>query len=439
MFLKNGVWLRWIPVGVMLCALHAGAFHSPIRGEERGDVFSESPTSDENAAVPFLLPAEFQNRYFPGGDLYMIPKDKGTERLISQAKQYEKHGSAEQAARFFSLAYKRVQNTPGAPYLLFKYATLLTNIDESTEVLAQISETSPSFPLVDAARYECAKRLYIAGDLEAAWGFLSEIEEHELSSVTIFTPYVYTFMGIISMVSADSQEALSFFHRSIELLAGSGVFQDLDHMVRNYLQIAKAQLEMEAFSDAENLLLRILGSAPSGFHRQEAMLMLAHAYARRGETGRAYATYTQLQDEYSPSVFTFMAAEEKKKLSPGTEKGHYSPVIGIFDETVLTGNYPSTDEYTEGEKPNGEDKFSFSTLRSGYYIQVGSFSRRENAENLSASLAAKGFPALLFETAFEGKTLYRVRIGPIKDRNDADRIMRKLREYGYQGFLIREE
>jgi len=431
--------MRRVPVWVMLCALQLGAYHSPIRGGERGDVFSESHTSEENAAVPFLLPAEFQNRYFPGGDLYMIPDDKSTEKLVSQAKQYEERGSAERAARFFSLAYKRVQNTPGAPYLLFKYATLLENIDESTEILAQISKNHPLFPLVDAARYECAKRLYIAGELEAACIFLSAIEEHELSSVTIFTPYVYTFMGIISMASADFREALSFYHRSIALLAGSGVFQDPDHMMRNYLQIAKTQLEMEAFSEAENLLLRILGSAPSTFHRQEAMFLLAHAYARRGEIGRAYATYTQLREEYSPSLFTFMAAEEIKKLSPGREERHIFQAVGIFDESVLMGNYLSRDENTEGEKPDGTDESFFFSLGSGYYIQVGSFSRKDNAENLSASLMAKGFPALLFETTFDGKTLYRVRIGPINDLNGADLVMRKLSEYGYQGFLIREE
>jgi len=439
MCVKNGGWRRRVTVWAMLCALQFCTYHSTIRGEEGEDFFSEGSASEKNGAVPFLLPAEFQNRYFPDGDLYMIPEEKSIEKLVSQAKQYEERGSAERAARLYFLAFKKVENTPIAPYLLFKYATLLANREESIEVLTQISETHPSFPLVDAARYECAKRLYIAGELEAACVFLSAIEEHELSSATIFTPYVHTFMGIISMASADSREALSFYHRSIAMLAGPGVFQDQDHMVRNYLQIAKAQLEMEAFSEAENLLLRILGSSTSAFHRQEALFLIARAYERRGESGMAHAVYTQLREEYFSSVFTFMAAEEIKKLGSGTEEGRYPPVMGIFDESILMGNYIGGDMKREEEKPSTVDGSPFFSLRSGYYIQVGSFSRRDNAENLSASLAAKGFSAFLLHTVFEGRTFYRVRVGPIQDRNDADLIMRQLRECGYQGFLIREE
>jgi len=424
---------------VMLSALRLGALHSPILGDEGEGISSNVHASVENAAESFFLPYELERRYFPGGDLYMIPVDTDTEKLVSRAKQFEERGSAERAARYFYLAYKRAENTPAAPYLLFRYATLLMHVDDSTELLEEITENYPLFPLIDAARYECAKRLYIAGDFEAASAFLSAIEEHERSSATVFTPYVYTFMGIISIKSDDMREAISSFQRSIALLADTGVFQDPDLMVRNHLQIARSYIELEEFSGAENLLLRILGSAPQSLHRQEALFLLAHASARREDAARAHALYSQLRGEYPSSVFTLMAAEEMQKLIYEPEEGHFSQAVGIFDETILTGRYFSAGEKTAMKGTNGSEESTSSSPRAGYYIQVGSFSQVGNAKKFSASLTAKGFSALLFETSLEGKILYRVRIGPIKDRLDADEVMRELSRYGYQGFLIRED
>jgi tetratricopeptide (TPR) repeat protein len=436
-FMNNSLMLGI--TAVALCALQLGAVHSPVLGDEGQDISSHTYTSVENAAASFFLPGELTRRYFPGGDRYMIPVDANTGKLVSQAKQYEERGSVERAAKFFYLAYKKAQNTPAVPYLLFKYATLLTYVDDSIELLEEITENYPSFPLVDAVRYECAKRLYIAGDVESASTFLSAIEEHELSAVIVFTPYVHTFMGIISMESTDMQEAISFFQRSIALLADTGVFQDLDLMVRNHLQIARSYIEREDFSGAEDLLLRILGSAPLSLHRQEALFLLAQTYARSEDPGRAHAIYSQLRGEYPPSVFTIMATDEMQKLGSEHEEGHFFQAVGIFDERILTGRYFSSGEKTALKGTGRGEESTLSTPRSGYYIQVGSFSQLGNAKKVSASLTAKGFSVLLFETSLEGKILYRVRIGPIKDRHDADEVMRELRGYGYQGFLIRED
>jgi tetratricopeptide (TPR) repeat protein len=438
MVLKNSSRVLGI-TALMLWALQLGAVHSSILGDEGLDISSNVYASVENAVGSFFLPQEFDRRYFPGGDHYMIPVDTNTEKLVSRAKQYEERGSAERAARYFYLAYKRAQNTPAAPYLLFKYATLLPHVDDSTALLEEITENYPSFPLIDAARYECAKRLYIAGDFEAALAFLSAIEEHELSSVTVFTPYVYTFMGIISIESDDMREAISFFQRSIALLADTGVFQDLNLMVRNHLQIARSYIELEDFSGAENLLLRIFGSAPLSLHRQEALFLLAHASARREDAGRAHALYSQLRGEYPSSVFTLMAADEVQKVEPEPEVGHFTQAVGIFDEAILAGRYFSAGEKTAMKGTDGSEESTSSSQRAGYYIQVGSFSELGNAEKFSASLTAKGFSTLLFETSLEGKIFYRVRVGPIKDRLDADEVMRELSRYGYQGFLIQEE
>jgi len=67
----------------------------------------------------------------------------------------------------------------------------------------------------------------------------------------------------------------------------------------------------------------------------------------------------------------------------------------------------------------------------GLYLQVGAFSQRENAERLRARLNAIATQNVHIVPAEEAQqTLYRVRIGPIPDVDEADRVSRELNAAG---------
>ena len=66
-----------------------------------------------------------------------------------------------------------------------------------------------------------------------------------------------------------------------------------------------------------------------------------------------------------------------------------------------------------------------------FYIQVGAFSNRANAEALRDRLGASGaFLVSISEASVEGRTLFRVRIGPIDDVEIADSIVAGLAGLG---------
>jgi rare lipoprotein A len=66
-----------------------------------------------------------------------------------------------------------------------------------------------------------------------------------------------------------------------------------------------------------------------------------------------------------------------------------------------------------------------------FYIQVGAFSSRANAETLRDRLGAPGeFIVSVAEARVDGRTLYRVRIGPIDDIEIADSIVASLMALG---------
>jgi len=78
----------------------------------------------------------------------------------------------------------------------------------------------------------------------------------------------------------------------------------------------------------------------------------------------------------------------------------------------------------------GPDPFS-------YFVQVGAFSRPEDAEQQRARLAMLGFAAKVTEREQAGRTVYRVRLGPYDRKEEADSAKDKLDGNGMESSLVR--
>jgi len=72
-----------------------------------------------------------------------------------------------------------------------------------------------------------------------------------------------------------------------------------------------------------------------------------------------------------------------------------------------------------------------------WFVQLGSFSKRDNAERLVADVSRRGFPAGMAESGGSRGPLYRVRVGPAGSREAAAELARKLSAAGYAGQVTR--
>jgi DedD protein len=57
--------------------------------------------------------------------------------------------------------------------------------------------------------------------------------------------------------------------------------------------------------------------------------------------------------------------------------------------------------------------------RTNFWVQAGSYSTQTRAEGVKETLAAKGIPSIIENRNVEGKTFYRVRVGPYMSNNEA--------------------
>ncbi|XPV76285.1 MAG: septal ring lytic transglycosylase RlpA family protein [Desulfovibrio sp.] len=71
-----------------------------------------------------------------------------------------------------------------------------------------------------------------------------------------------------------------------------------------------------------------------------------------------------------------------------------------------------------------------------FFVQVGAFGDRNNAVGVYTTLSGKDLPAMIFENADGGTTLYRVRVGGYATREEATKALEQVKQYFPKSFLV---
>jgi cell division septation protein DedD len=77
-----------------------------------------------------------------------------------------------------------------------------------------------------------------------------------------------------------------------------------------------------------------------------------------------------------------------------------------------------------------------STPGGSWWLQVGIFSSRDNAERLARKLQASGFAVDMGRYQAGGKEMFRVRAGPVRDRAEALALQGRLAASGNNSYLL---
>lgn len=72
-----------------------------------------------------------------------------------------------------------------------------------------------------------------------------------------------------------------------------------------------------------------------------------------------------------------------------------------------------------------------------YFLQVGAFNKRADADAQKASLAIQGIQSQLSEITSEGNTLWRVRVGPYNSIEESNPVRDKLNSMGIKPNVIK--
>lgn len=85
------------------------------------------------------------------------------------------------------------------------------------------------------------------------------------------------------------------------------------------------------------------------------------------------------------------------------------------------------------ELGDDNDNLHFST--GGVYIQAGAFAVRDNADNVARQLSVFGSPQVI-PVSINNMVLYRVRLGPMASREEANHVLGQMVNSGHMGATI---
>jgi tetratricopeptide (TPR) repeat protein len=202
-----------------------------------------------------------------------------------------------------------------------------------------------------------------------------------------------------------------------KVLAGATSTSGLDEL---YYILGLSYLKDGNFLRASDIFEIILKEFKNSTFFEEARLGLGDTYFLRGDYDQAQGLYKELLDA---NPRTKLRAQAYYRLSQiGFKKGDTQQAKEYLDK--LKTDFPLNLETTLNR-----DLYSLSDIY--YTVQVGAFSNRINAQNLSQKLIQKGYSAYVEEINAPDKTVYRVRVGKLRLRQEAQELENKLTQEGY--------
>ena len=111
-----------------------------------------------------------------------------------------------------------------------------------------------------------------------------------------------------------------------------------------------------------------------------------------------------------------------------------APARSTRDAAAILSGQASAGDGAEQKSAaaNGADPFL-------YFVQVGAYSRIEDAEQQRARLALAGLRAAVTEREQNGRTVHRVRLGPFDKKDEADAQVERARNIDPDASLVRVE
>lgn len=148
----------------------------------------------------------------------------------------------------------------------------------------------------------------------------------------------------------------------------------------------------------------------------------------------------------SKSQLPFSGAETQgavPNVSPGPGNSPPDPNSAIYGKANANqGNVVTIDPFQQGTEPQAGDATQTDQIepvaQTIYFLQLGSFRNREDAEQLRAQLAFVGTESEIAVGEVNGNVVNRVRVGPFGSANEAYQARIPLTKGGFEATVVKE-
>ncbi len=312
--------------------------------------------------------------------------------------------------------------------------------------------------------YEPLTDLLMAGKLDEADQLLSSSDEENLSKET--REYYRGVMEFNGKLSADFlKESLrgskEFTEKDLSILRLAQYYYSIGFYVTcaNYLNDFErsdsdsrymdevlwlrgfANMNSGKYEEAESDFSKLIDSYPSSDMSLWGFLGIGFCYYNKGDIRSAIKSFERVKDtETHPAFPQSLPALSScyKQMGNSRRSEHY---LDFYNRKYPSAFIPDMDlvaePRTEFDLPlQQSDTNAEELVKALYFVQVGSFSSKQNARRMMSRLEAKGYNSTM-EGFYENKKLfYRILVGPYTTRGEARKYEKKMESSEGDDFII---
>jgi len=228
-------------------------------------------------------------------------------------------------------------------------------------------------------------------------------------------------------LDCEYKAAISEGEKILLTSVNRGGFEEL------YYYLGLSYLKDSNYVRAADMFGRVIAEFKDSKFAGQAKLALGDTYFMQGEFEKAEALYDELmgpQDTKLKPAALYRLSRVAMKKGDSAKSNQYLEKLkndypfcleAKLDKEVSAVTNKAAPESAPLDIPSG-------TI---YSVQVGFFSSKENALNFTDELTQKNFPAYAEKDIVGGKESYRVKVGKLKTRQEAQDLEKKLSQAGY--------
>jgi len=231
-------------------------------------------------------------------------------------------------------------------------------------------------------------------------------QEHKLKSTliaaVILSAIILSSAYAESDISAVERPFLEGQYDRAERAAQGLIDQRSRQRYELYYLKGLSELKLHKFQEARESFETIISKYPASNRVFDAYLGIGDSYMLEGNTAEAAKAYNDI-------IMRFPKDEN----------------IALVKDRLAVETIPVSTDLKPNVIPRNESK--------GYIsVQAGCFKNRRNAESLSKKLNACGYESYVELPMGSGDKLYRVKVGRLNSKEEAETIAAKLRRDGYK-------
>jgi len=196
---------------------------------------------------------------------------------------------------------------------------------------------------------------------------------------------------------------------------------DLDEL---YYYLALSYMKDGNYLRVSDICEIILKEFASSKFVPQAQYVLIDAYAKAEDFKAAKANAEDFLKKYPDSEH---AQEVRGRLAQFKDKAGRQivakPAAAVSGTSVADPDIVLAADLMKGSARVAE--------AASFWVQVGAFSKRKNADNLASKLRGSSYSAVVSQAVSKGRSIHKVRVGPYFSREEAQIVSKTLSRQGY--------